>query len=227
MYFLRFQPYYSFAVLCLSGLVFAGPGATLGAMVHRSQSKKKKKKKRCDATPSDAASAVPNPPAAPPDVVPLWLTILCFVVPPLLAVVAYRHASHVEFVGDTRFLIAENAFIRSLSYWSETLVHDYFWSSSGQIIPYWRPFTKLSWLLEWRWFQGWAGGCHRRQLLRCSPRCPRAVRLRPVGNRAVARPAAIRDQPGLVSARRLAAVHHFGHPRGSDRGSEERRRSPD
>jgi tetratricopeptide (TPR) repeat protein len=81
-----------------------------------------------------------------------------WLVAPVLAFVAYRGASRVDFVGDARFLIADNAFVKSTSFWWGTLTHDYFWSSSGQIIPYWRPLTKLSWLLEWRWFHAWSGG---------------------------------------------------------------------
>ena len=30
------------------------------------------------------------------------------------------------------------------------LAHDYFWSSSGATIPYWRPLTKASWLVEYQ-----------------------------------------------------------------------------
>jgi len=85
-------------------------------------------------------------------------TSLWWLLAPIAVLLAYRGASAFEFVGDARFLIAENAYVKSASHWRETLVHDYFWSSSGQIIPYWRPFTKLSWLAEWQWFGSWAGG---------------------------------------------------------------------
>jgi hypothetical protein len=53
---------------------------------------------------------------------------------------------------DARFLIAENRYLDSFARWRDTLTHDYFWSSGGGTIPYWRPFTKLSWLVEARLF---------------------------------------------------------------------------
>lgn len=52
------------------------------------------------------------------------------------------------FVADARFLIADNRYLDAWSRWRATLAHDYFWSSSGASIPYWRPLTKLSWLVE-------------------------------------------------------------------------------
>ncbi len=77
---------------------------------------------------------------------------------PIVALLAFRDVAHFGFVGDARFLIADNRFAHSLGYWKATLLHDYFWSSSGNIIPYWRPLTKLSWLVEWQLFHDWAGG---------------------------------------------------------------------
>jgi len=76
---------------------------------------------------------------------------------PALVLVAYRSVSQNGFVGDADFLIAENHYIQDLAYLWENLRHDYFWSSSGAHIPYWRPITKASWVLEYQLFQG--GNC--------------------------------------------------------------------
>lgn len=108
---------------------------------------------------SRGAPGKPPEPAVPArrDPASRW-GALTWLVAPLLALVAFRDSSRFEFVGDARFLIADNAFVKSVGAWAETLARDYFWSSSGQIIQYWRPITKLSWLLEWQWFGTWAGG---------------------------------------------------------------------
>jgi hypothetical protein len=53
-----------------------------------------------------------------------------------------------DFVGDARFLIVENRYLDGWGHLWGNLRHDYFWSSSGNAIPYFRPFTKLSWLVE-------------------------------------------------------------------------------
>jgi len=70
---------------------------------------------------------------------------------PLVAVaLLYRNSLHEGFLGDADFLILQNRF---LDHWHQVwnnLTHDYFWSSSGAWIPYWRPVTKLSWLIEAR-----------------------------------------------------------------------------
>lgn len=71
---------------------------------------------------------------------------------------AFRSLATFDFVADARFLILENRYITDLSYLWDNLTHDYFWSSSGNAIPYWRPFTKVSWLLEHQMFGTWAGG---------------------------------------------------------------------
>jgi hypothetical protein len=84
--------------------------------------------------------------------------LLLWILPLALFAVAYRFAGGFEFVGDARFLIQENLFLRDHTpIWSNAL-HNYFWSSSGNAIPYWRPLTKLSFALEYRWFGDWAGG---------------------------------------------------------------------
>lgn len=67
-----------------------------------------------------------------------------------LLVGALMCRSHPGFglVGDARFLILENRFIVGFGQLWPNLVHDYFWSSSGNAIPYFRPFTKGSWVIE-------------------------------------------------------------------------------
>ncbi len=71
-----------------------------------------------------------------------WLPAL------VVVAVAYRTSPTFGFVGDAGFLIEQNRFLDSLSQLWGNLTHDYFWSSSGNHIPYWRPLTKASWLLE-------------------------------------------------------------------------------
>jgi tetratricopeptide (TPR) repeat protein len=75
----------------------------------------------------------------------LWLL-------PILAA-ALAHAASIEygFVGDARFLIEHNRLLDTAGV-LETASRDYFWSSSGESLPYWRPVTKVSWLLEARAF---------------------------------------------------------------------------
>jgi tetratricopeptide (TPR) repeat protein len=77
---------------------------------------------------------------------------------PAAVLFAYRGIGRNGFLGDAKFLIAENRYLRDLSLLWENLRHDYFWSSSGATIPYWRPVTKLSWLLEYQLFGGSASG---------------------------------------------------------------------
>jgi tetratricopeptide (TPR) repeat protein len=112
---------------------------------------KKRRKKRARPVPASA-------PAAPAKPAATRHPLLLFALAPVLAVLAFRSVSAFEFVGDARFLIVDNRFAHSLEHLSATLSHDYFWSSSGNIIPYWRPVTKLSWLFEWQLFRDWAGG---------------------------------------------------------------------
>ncbi len=98
-------------------------------------------------------AASPTPPVKRPG-----LTLLLWLAPLILLGLAYRTVGGFEFVGDARFLILENNFIHELSMLGENLRHNYFWSSSGNIIPYWRPATKGSWVLEYQLFESWAGG---------------------------------------------------------------------
>lgn len=77
---------------------------------------------------------------------------------PILAIaLAWLDSRHYGLLADARFLIEDNAWLPDL--WGN-LIHDYFWSSSGNSIPYWRPLTKGSWSLESRLFGTWGGGFH-------------------------------------------------------------------
>lgn len=69
-----------------------------------------------------------------------------------LVVIAIGYGAIVRFdlVADARLLIRENTFLRRWDQLVPNLAHDYFWSSSGASIPYWRPLTKASWLFEWQ-----------------------------------------------------------------------------
>ncbi|MCC6217696.1 MAG: hypothetical protein IT376_22750 [Polyangiaceae bacterium] len=89
---------------------------------------------------------------------------LWWLVAPVAALVAFHGLRHAELVADARFLIVENAYLRDPSRWWEHATSDYFWSSSGNIIPYWRPLTKLSWLLEYQLFAARPLGYHLVQL---------------------------------------------------------------
>jgi hypothetical protein len=80
---------------------------------------------------------------------------------PLLAVlVAYRQSPQFGLSGDAAFLIARNPYLRGAHALWRNLVHDYFWSASGNGIPYWRPITKGSWVLEYWLWNGAAYGFH-------------------------------------------------------------------
>lgn len=90
-----------------------------------------------------------------PGRVPAWLAAL---LPLLLAAILYRDVVTFGFLSDAELLIAHNAYIKDLRYLWANLTHDYFWSQSRTGIPYWRPFTKGSWVLEYQLFGPWAGG---------------------------------------------------------------------
>src|SRR4051794_14046647 len=68
----------------------------------------------------------------------------------LVTALAYAGSLGYGFVADARFLIQDNRYLDSWTWLRDTLTHDYFWSSSGATIPYWRPLTKLGWLVEAR-----------------------------------------------------------------------------
>jgi hypothetical protein len=72
----------------------------------------------------------------------------------------YADSARFDFVADARFLILENRYLDGLGRLWANLTHDYFWSSSGNFIAYYRPLTKASWLLEAQGFGTWAGGYH-------------------------------------------------------------------
>lgn len=82
----------------------------------------------------------------------------------VVTLVAYAGSLGYGFVADARFLIADNRYLDGWSYFWPTLTHDYFWSSSGATIPYWRPVTKLSWLVEAQLFGRGAAPFHAVQL---------------------------------------------------------------
>ncbi|MBM4343178.1 MAG: hypothetical protein FJ100_07340 [Deltaproteobacteria bacterium] len=82
---------------------------------------------------------------APPSL--RWRVALA-VVPALVALWVGRSTLGFGLLADARFLIAENARLRSWADLWPNLTHDYFWSSSGNTIGYWRPLTKASWLAE-------------------------------------------------------------------------------
>ncbi len=88
----------------------------------------------------------------------VWERGAWWLLAPLAVLWVFRGVAAFDFVADARFLIAENTYIRDLHQLWPTLTRNYFWSSSGAAIPYWRPLTKLSWLLEYQLFAGWPGG---------------------------------------------------------------------
>lgn len=95
-----------------------------------------------------------------------WRRRVLLCLPAVLAAwLAYSGTLRYGLLADARFLIADNAWLRHWSDLPGNLVHDYFWSSSGQTIPYWRPLTKASWLLEWLAGGGDAAVFHGVQLL--------------------------------------------------------------
>jgi len=73
----------------------------------------------------------------------LWALI-----PLIAALLACRSHFGFGLLADAKFLIAENSKIVGLSQIVPNATHDYFWSSSGNSIPYYRPFTKVSWVVE-------------------------------------------------------------------------------
>ncbi len=104
-----------------------------------------------ESKPADTAAAeghtTPDAPVARLQAARPWRLAL-FAVPALVAAWVGRTTLHFGLVADARFLIAENAQLRAWSDLWPNLVHDYFWSSSGNTIGYWRPLTKASWLAE-------------------------------------------------------------------------------
>ncbi len=85
------------------------------------------------------------------------LAPLAWLVPCALALFAYRSLGDFSFAADARMLILDNPWLHDPhGAWAQ-VTHDYFWSASGNIIPYWRPLTKLSWWAEWQAFGPSAG----------------------------------------------------------------------
>ncbi|MSQ82032.1 MAG: hypothetical protein EXR77_03830 [Myxococcales bacterium] len=93
-------------------------------------------------------AAQPATPSSEPPPVSKWWDWAQVVAPTAAAVWAYRSSLHFGLIADARFLIVENTKLRSWSDLWPNVTHDYFWSSSGNTIPYWRPLTKASWLAE-------------------------------------------------------------------------------
>ena len=73
------------------------------------------------------------------------LAFFAWVLPCLAALIAYRCVAGFQFAADARMLILDNRLLQDATGAWAQVVHDYFWSSSGSMIPYWRPLTKLSW----------------------------------------------------------------------------------
>lgn len=79
---------------------------------------------------------------------------------PLAVALTYVGSAQFGFVSDAQFLIHDNRYLFGKGRLWANLTHDYFWSSSGAFIAYWRPLTKASWLFEAQYFGEWAGGYH-------------------------------------------------------------------
>lgn len=71
-----------------------------------------------------------------------------FLLPLFAALLACRANFGFDFAVDAQFLIVENHYLDGWDKLWPNLRHDYFWSTSGNFIPYWRPLTKASWWLE-------------------------------------------------------------------------------
>ena len=93
---------------------------------------------------SDRTDSTDNSPVQTPKRSWWWL----FAVPVLAVVAAYRTSPGFDLVGDAGFLIVDNPWMQDLGTFVDQLTHDYFWAPTGEVIGYWRPVTKASWLLE-------------------------------------------------------------------------------
>ncbi len=71
-----------------------------------------------------------------------------WLLPLLVLGLASRDNLGFELVADARFLIESNADVREPSGVWSALTEDYFHSSAGNRIPYYRPWTRLAWWLE-------------------------------------------------------------------------------
>ncbi len=87
-----------------------------------------------------------------------------WLLPAAVVLIAFRHAPSFGLLSDAAFLIDENLRLRGPGALWANLVHDYFWSSSGNSLPYWRPLTKGSWVIEQALGGGWPGLFHLVQL---------------------------------------------------------------
>jgi hypothetical protein len=94
-----------------------------------------------------------------------WRSGAATVVPVLAAAFAFAGSLEHDLVHDARFLITENRYMDGWRHLWGNLTHDYFWSSVGNEIPYWRPVTKGSWLVEAQLFGRAPVAFHAVQLL--------------------------------------------------------------
>ena len=83
-----------------------------------------------------------------------------WLIPVAATVAAYATNVTFGFLGDAQFLLQHNRFMHDLGTAWGQVTHNYFWSSSGNTIPYWRAWTKLSWLLETHLLGGSAAAYH-------------------------------------------------------------------
>ena len=77
-----------------------------------------------------------------------WMEVLVALVPALVVVIAYRTSPSFGLIGDAHDLIEANPSMWDLSSLWQQISRDYFWTSDGGSIGYWRPLTKGSWLIE-------------------------------------------------------------------------------
>ena len=54
-----------------------------------------------------------------------------------------------EFSNDDELLILNNLFIRDFAHLWDNVTHDYFYNSQGSSIGYWRPLTKVTYMVDW------------------------------------------------------------------------------
>jgi tetratricopeptide (TPR) repeat protein len=84
--------------------------------------------------------------------------------PLVVTAFAFRQVVGHGLVQDADFLIVQNHLLDGLGQLWPNVTHDYFWSSSGNRIPYWRPAVKASWVVEVALFGRRAPGFHLVQL---------------------------------------------------------------
>lgn len=75
-----------------------------------------------------------------------WLTVPGLI---LLCWLVWGGLLSAEFANDDELLILNNLFVRDFTHLWENLSRDYFYNSQGSSIGYWRPLTKLTYMVEW------------------------------------------------------------------------------